>query len=103
MQTKLVPFARSHVVELVSVLSVCADQFTGKSKKKTEGKAEKKQACMDLMNALVQSLSEEIRLQPGLEVRKDLASETRQHRDELLRRVTEMSVQEFKKLFKLKM
>ena len=57
---KLLPFTRQHYTELISLVAGINQSFLGKNKKKVEGKVEKKECCLDLINAMIASVSEDI-------------------------------------------
>ena len=59
---KMLPFVRQHYTEVIGLLAGLNETFLGKSKKKVEGKAEKKESCSDLINGLISSVSDEISL-----------------------------------------
>ena len=54
----MLPFVRQHYVEVIGLLVGINESFLGKSKKKVEGKAEKKESCLDLINVLISSVSD---------------------------------------------
>lgn len=59
---KMLPFVRQHYVEVIGLLVGINESFLGKTKKKVEGKAEKKESCLDLINGLILSVSDEMQL-----------------------------------------
>lgn len=62
-QIKLLHFIRQHYVELIELLAAQNEAFSGKNKKKVEGKELKRETCGNLIDALISSVSDEAQLE----------------------------------------
>lgn len=101
-QTKLIPFARSTIIDCFQPIQFALDAYSGKSKKKIEGKAEKKELCLRIKEELINSVSNDVKMKDRLPVCKEFLSESSVHQDELLERMSKMSGNEYRKLYKVK-
>ena len=81
---------------------MCVETYSGKSKKKIEGKVEKKELCNKIIEALFNSVNEGVKINEKLPVSKEFVSEISVHQDEILERLTKMDTNEYKKLYKIK-
>lgn len=95
------PSLRRFACEIVSLLASQVELYNAK-KKKADGQAQKKQACQEIINNLIESLTNNIELQSRPLIRKEFMEESLVNRDEMLERMTKMSSSEFKKIFKIK-